>query len=318
MGAQLSSTGTSPVLRKLALVCALGTFAGLALPADAAAQRMLIRDFLPVAPQPVAEPTFVTAADIFASDFLTTQLRHPRVVAARIETRFSIRQLYEERGIAYPAAELFIRIFKRERVLELWAREQTGEQFALLKKYPICALTGEPGPKRKRGDLQTPEGFYEINRFNPNSAFHLSLHINYPNRSDRLLGERSALGGDIFIHGGCQTEGCIAVTDDNIKELYWIAVEARAAGQRTIPVHIFPFRLTDEDLEIASGFFADQPHLIEFWRSLQPGYAYFEETRTIPRMGIDGRGLYVLGGDVDPARADDEPRLLGRPVDDPR
>jgi hypothetical protein len=107
-------------------------------------------------------------------------------------------------------------------------------------------MAGELGPKRKQGDNQTPEGFYAISYFNPRSDFHLSLHIDYPNRRDRAAGADGVkLGGDIFIHGGCLSEGCLAITDEGIRELYWLAVEARSVGQRRIPVHIFPARLGD-------------------------------------------------------------------------
>jgi murein L,D-transpeptidase YafK len=313
----LRSTQGTPRLRAFGrfIICALA----LVLTAgEAAAQRMLIREFLP-SPVPMGEDRTTlaaafTASDLFASDFLNAQLRHQRVLAARIETRFGIKQMFEARGIEYPAAEIFLRVFKRERVLELWVRPHGERQFAMLKSYGICALAGEPGPKRRQGDNQTPEGFYEINHFNPNSAFHLSLHINYPNRSDRLLANGGPLGGDIFIHGGCQTEGCIAVTDEGIKELYWMGVEARAAGQRVLPIHIFPFRLTDEDLAIAANVYTEAPALIRFWQSLQAGYEHFERTRTLPAIGVDARGYYALQGTAAPGNGTDPRMLLGRPV----
>jgi murein L,D-transpeptidase YafK len=228
------------------------------------------------------------------ADFARSQLRHPRVLDARINARYGIKQLYRERGIPYPAAEVFMRVFKRERVLELWVRPAGEDRFALLKEYRICALAGEIGPKRKQGDNQTPEGFYEIDSFNPNSEYLLSLHVNYPNDSDRALGYRDALGGAIFIHGGCKTIGCIAVTDDAIEELYWIAVEARAAGQEHIPLHIFPARLTDDEMKLLGGKFGNRKDLLAFWQSLRPGYEYFERTRTLPRIGIDGSGRYRM------------------------
>jgi murein L,D-transpeptidase YafK len=129
-----------------------------------------------------------------------------------------------------------------------------------------------------------------------------------------VLGGGGPLGGDIFIHGGCRTEGCIAVTDEGIKELYWISVEARAAGQRTLPVHIFPFRLTEEDLDIAANVYANEPGLIRFWRSLQAGFAHFERTRTLPGITVDAYGYYALTDG--PARDRDTGTrgLLGTPV----
>jgi murein L,D-transpeptidase YafK len=229
--------------------------------------------------------------------FALSQLRNERVLDARVATRFHIKRLFHERGIRYPAADVFMRIFKRERSLELWVRPEDGEEFALLKTYSICALAGELGPKRVQGDAQVPEGFYFIDFFNPRSDFHLSLHLDYPNRRDRITGiEGTNLGGDIFIHGGCNSDGCLAVTDDGIRELYWIAVEARATGQQRIPVHIFPARLEDEDLDLLLAAFRDTPGLGYFWQSLKPGYDFFEQNRRVPHIAVDDDGYYRVNG----------------------
>jgi hypothetical protein len=239
------------------------------------------------------------AATAPALDFTSNQLRHHRVLQARLQTRFGIKRLFRERGIPYPAAEIFIRVFKRERTLELWVRPTNSDRFSLLKQYMVCALAGELGPKRSQGDGQTPEGFYEIDHFNPSSVYLLSLHLNYPNRSDRMLGGHSGLGGDIFIHGGCETEGCIAVTDEAIKELYWIGVEARASGQQRIPVHIFPARLTAEELNVLGRKFGNRTDLLAFWTSLKPGFDHFERTRQLPPIRIDAKGHYGLLGEIE-------------------
>jgi len=226
------------------------------------------------------------------TDFAREQLRFPRVEAARLRTRFGIKQLYRERGIAYPAAEIFMRVFKRERVLEVWARPAGSEKFSLLTAYRVCALAGEVGPKRRQGDLMTPEGFYEVDSFNPYSQYRLSLHVNYPNPSDRMLGYQEALGGQIFIHGGCKTAGCIAVTDESIEELYWIAVEARAVGQKRIPVHIFPARLDDEEIARLGRTFGSQSELLTFWKNLRTGYEFFDRNGRLPAITVDASGRY--------------------------
>jgi murein L,D-transpeptidase YafK len=231
------------------------------------------------------------------SSFALEQLRYERVQDARLMSRFNIKRLFHEQGITYPAAEIFMRIFKRERALELWARPVGVDQFQLLKTYDICAMAGTLGPKRRQGDRQTPEGFYQISYFNPRSDFHLSLHIDYPNRRDRAAGlEGVSLGGDIYIHGGCSSEGCLAITDDGIRELYWLSVEARSAGQTRIPVHIFPARLDTQDLEILQRMFGDQPDLGRFWATLKPAYDYFEEHRRLPTIGVNARGEYAVNG----------------------
>jgi hypothetical protein len=242
----------------------------------------------PEAPMVAALPT--------ESAFALEQLRYDRVRHARLTTRHDIKRLFHERGITYPAAEIFMRIFKRERSLELWVRGQGADRFELLKLYDICAMAGTMGPKQRQGDNQTPEGFYYVEFFNPRSEFHLSLHINYPNARDRAAGlEGVSLGGDIYIHGGCSSEGCLAITDDGIRELYWLSVEARSAGQRRIPVHIFPARLDTRDLEILQQAFAEAPELGRFWQTLKPAYDYFEEHRRVPAVGVNTRGEYALG-----------------------
>jgi murein L,D-transpeptidase YafK len=245
---------------------------------------------VPLAPRPVAAlPT--------ETSFALEQLRHERVREARLQSRFAIKRLFHEQGIAYPAAEIFLRIFKRERTLELWVRSADADRFALLKTYDICAMAGSLGPKRRQGDSQTPEGFYHISWFNPQSEYHLSLHIDYPNRRDRASGlEGVSLGGDIFIHGGCSSEGCLAITDAGIRELYWLSVEARAGGQMRIPVHIFPARLETQDFEILQRTFGHRPDLGRFWATLKPGYDYFEQHRRLPAVGVDARGEYAVNG----------------------
>lgn len=236
-----------------------------------------------------------------ANEFVRNQLEYERVLAARVEKRFEVKKIFRERGIAYPAAEIFMRAFKREQELEVWVRPQGEQKFVLLKTYEICALGEKPGPKRKQGDLQTPEGFYYIDDFNPRSGYHLSLHVNYPNESDRILGDGKPLGGDIFMHGGCKTAGCLALTDDGIKEVYVMAMESRDNGQQRIPVHIFPARLGDENLkQLVRVFEKDAPRLITFWANLKTGYDVFETTRTLPAVSVNKRGRYVFTG-LEPA-----------------
>ena len=135
---------------------------------------------------------------------------------------------------------------------------------------------------------------YYIDGFNPASEFHSSLHLDYPNRSDQMLNPGTNLGGNILlIHGGCRTEGCLAVTDDAIKELYWLAVEARTAGQQRIPVHIFPARLNDDELYRLTQVFTEDPYLKRFWANLKPAYDFFETKRQLPPVRVDDRGRYL-------------------------
>ena len=243
-----------------------------------------------------ASRSSMTAADhaVAESGFARAQLRHSRVRRAQINARPRISQLFRESGIRHPAAEIFVRVFKRDRELEVWVRPVDGSRFQLLKTYGICALAGKPGPKRSQGDAQVPEGFYNIDLFNPQSSYHLSMRVDYPNASDVAAGGDAPLGGDIYIHGGCVSEGCLAMTDEGIEDLYWLGIEAHAMGQTSIPIHIFPARLTDAELRQMKDVFADQPELLKFWKTLQPGYEYFEKNRRLPQVLVDAGGKYRL------------------------
>jgi murein L,D-transpeptidase YafK len=210
-------------------------------------------------------------ADSSGAAFWQQQRRFPRVRAAEVTTGPTVANRLRTHYLDPKRLEIFIRMIKTRAEVEVWARNQNGGPFELLHAYPLSATSGSLGPKRRAGDYQVPEGFYEIDRFNPKSNFHLSLGINYPNAADRALGEPNP-GGDIFIHGGAASIGCLPITDAGIEEVYLLAVMARAAGQGVIPVHIFPFPITE--VELAKH--RTSPHQA-FWRGLMPGYAYFEK-----------------------------------------
>lgn len=213
----------------------------------------------------------------------------PRLRAALANTQGALERHFAERGLPFPPREVFLRAFKHERELELWAKNASGE-WVLAKTFPVCMASGEAGPKRRLGDLQVPEGFYHVDRFNPWSDFHLSLGINYPNESDRILGERGRLGGDIFIHGSCVSIGCLAITDPLIEELYAVTWLARGRGQREIPVHIFPARMDGPAMrELRAEASAE---LLRFWEDLELGYRWFEEKRRLPRIRVGSDGRY--------------------------
>ena len=152
-----------------------------------------------------------------------------------------VRQ-FEAKKLKWPARYIYIRSFKYDSQLEVWVKDEIKEPFRLFKTYKVCALAGSLGPKRMRDDYQVPEGFYYINEFNPKSNYYLSLGLNYPNASDRILSDSYQPGGDIYIHGSCVTVGCIPLTDNQIDELYILAAHAKDMGQDFIPVHIFPIR----------------------------------------------------------------------------
>lgn len=226
-----------------------------------------------------------------ADTFKAGQRRFPRVRAALSAKSAVVAQTFKSAGLAFPPERIFLRIFKHENQVELWAGGRKGK-LSRVKVYPVCYASGEPGPKRRRGDEQVPEGFYHIDRFNPRSNFLLSLGLNYPNRSDRILGHKGDLGGDIFIHGSCVSVGCVAITDALIQEVYIIAVEARNRGQRRIPVHVFPRRMDTEGMAALTKEAGTGAERLAFWRNLQDGYTFFEDKRVLPRVSVGRDGRY--------------------------
>ena len=197
----------------------------------------------------------------------------------------SVAQAAKRAGLTIPFRRAFLRAFKREGELELWAG---GDHMALMRTYPIAAMSGALGPKRRESDLQVPEGVYRIVRFNPHSRFHLSMGLDYPNASDRLRGGPKP-GTDIYIHGNRVSAGCLAMTDALIDEIYPLC--AGAGNRRTIPVHVFPARLDDATL---ADLCRRVPAHAAFWRELKPVYDAFERTRVVPAVVVSPSGAYRL------------------------
>ena len=214
------------------------------------------------------------------SNFKAQQLTFERVKQAYGEKWNSLQKELKKDQITGKFS-LYIAAYKAERKLEIWLKENNQKQYKLFKVYPFCQHSGVLGPKLKEGDLQIPEGFYYITAFNPLSNFHLSLGINYPNSIDLLRSANEKPGSDIYIHGKCETVGCIPITDDKIKEVYVLATEARNGGQNQIPVHIYPFKITDTNL---NKYLAQFPQHKAFWINLQQGYNYFEKYRRMPQV----------------------------------
>lgn len=215
-----------------------------------------------------------------------------RVARARAARDKIIRGRFQRAGIEYPPREIFLRWFKKEAVIELWARAGR-EPFRLVNSYAILASSGGPGPKRVEGDGQVPEGFYEIDRFNPESLFHLSMGLNYPNASDRVLSDLEKPGSDIYIHGKNVSIGCAPVGDDAIEELYLIAFDVSNHGERRIPVHIFPARMAGPEwTRFSTAAIAETPVLRPFWEQLQPAYDFFESWHRLPKITVAPDGRY--------------------------
>jgi murein L,D-transpeptidase YafK len=185
---------------------------------------------------------------------------------------------------------ILIRLFKEEAELEVWKQDTKGS-FQILKTYPICRWSGDLGPKLREGDRQAPEGFYTVTPklMNPNSSFHLSMNMGYPNAFDKANDRDGSL---LMIHGDCWSIGCYAMTDEQIGEIYALAREA-FIGRPEFQVQAYPFRLTPANL----ARHRNNPNLA-FWMMLKIGNDHFETTHLEPKVNVCDR-RYVF--DAQPA-----------------
>lgn len=208
----------------------------------------------------------------------------PKANTLMSQVRPKIEQELQAQGFA-AGQPIFIRIFKIPGTLEVWLNK--GRGFELFKTYPICSYSGFPGPKMNEGDRQAPEGFYTVtaDQFNPNSQYHLAFDVGYPNDYDLA---RHRTGSMIMVHGDCKSVGCYAMTNNRIEEIYYLAYQALIQGQERFSVHIFPFALTGKNLKK----YAMSPW-INFWRSLEPGFATFEQFKQVPEIAVVN-GEYVV------------------------
>ena len=178
------------------------------------------------------------------ADHAMTRLQGGYTVADRIEqyggaARTRITPAFGAAGLPYPPAELAFVAIKDERRLEVYARRSGADAWRHVRDYPVLAASGRAGPKLREGDGQVPEGVYRIELLNPNSRYHLSLRLDYPNAFDRRMAAvdgRTRLGGDIMIHGAAVSIGCLAVGDEAAEDLFVLAADAGTESVRVIVV----------------------------------------------------------------------------------
>lgn len=237
---------------------------------------------------------FIAAMIFLSGDFKSEQIKHFKVKQAYTEKLKYIEDLLRSKQLKLETLQLYLRAFKQEGQLEVWAKNITDKQYQLVVTYAICRSSGTLGPKRKEGDYQVPEGFYHINHFNPESNYYLSLGISYPNASDKVFADKKYPGGAIYIHGNCVTIGCLPITDDKIKELYILTLEACDNGQKEIPVTIFPARMTQKNLDKLKqeGSFSNETW--NLWQDLKTGYDLFEKTLEVPAVEFLQNGRHKL------------------------
>mgnify|MGYP000346386026 CR=1 FL=1 len=238
--------------------------------------------------------TMILTSFIISPDFLAEQKKYERVKTAYKEKEKQIAETLKTNSINPDELNILIVSYKDELELDIYAKKKTDAGYKKILSYEVCARSGEPGPKRRQGDSQVPEGFYHIDRFNPTSNFYLSLGLNYPNQADKKKSTAKNLGGDIFIHGSCVTIGCMPMTDDKIKEIYLYSIQAKNNGQAKIPVYVFPFKMTDENAKKFKDRYKSNEALVKFWDNLKTGYDKFEKEKKELKVSVDANGDYLF------------------------
>jgi hypothetical protein len=186
--------------------------------------------------------------------------------------RSRMQPYFSRAHVPYPPARLALLVFKKEKRLSVWAASREGN-WRFIRAYPILAASGKAGPKLREGDYQVPEGIYRIAWLNPNSSYHLSMKVSYPNAFDlahATTEKRTRLGGDIFIHGNALSIGCIAVGDIGIEELFTLVADA--GGAQSAKVILAP-----NDLRIANAplWHRSHPWIATLYKSIATALAEF-------------------------------------------
>lgn len=199
----------------------------------------------------------------------------------------SVKAALTEKGLSL-GSPVFLQITKAPAELTAFVQDADG-RFQPYRTWPVCAVSGDLGPKLREGDLQAPEGFYTVRpgQMNPASSYHLSFNLGYPNAFDRA---NWRTGSFLMVHGSCASIGCFAMTDPVIEEIWTLMQAAFEGGQPDVKVHIFPFPMTEANM----ATHAASEHAA-FWQSLKPAWDGFAASGKVPRVSVRG-AAYQVGG----------------------
>lgn len=184
--------------------------------------------------------------------------------------RKSIVSRFESAHIVYPPEKACLVYLKEENRLYLFAPDQK-QKWIQIACYKLTSWSGTLGPKLKEGDMQMPEGFYKFTALDART--HLCLWVNYPNSRDRAqakLEHRSAIGGDIQIHEGVYSTGCIVLDHPSMTELF---VLAHDIGCENIELIMAPCNLASHEPTI--DFRAQPSWLPKLYKELKGSLARF-------------------------------------------
>jgi hypothetical protein len=186
-----------------------------------------------------APPTLAAKHVLTESVALNESALKQRIAEIGPEASGRLVEKFAAATAPWPPAQIGLITIKDEKALDLYARSGGG-RWKFVFRYRLLASSGVSGPKLRQGDRQIPEGIYGISFLNPNSHYHVSLRVNYPNAFDRRMATRDGrkdLGGDIMIHGKNASAGCLAIGDEAAEEVF---VLAEKVGLRNVKLIIAP------------------------------------------------------------------------------
>jgi murein L,D-transpeptidase YafK len=201
-----------------------------------------------------------------------------RTTVAEVVTRIGVQteqkllHRFTAAGVAYPPTSITLLATKQEAELELWGSD--GNAFQYIHTYSILKASGTTGPKLREGDKQVPEGIYSVVGLNPNSAYHLSMKLNYPNAFDlkhAAAENRTEPGTNIFIHGKAQSVGCLAMGDETIEELF---VLAAVVGIENVKVVIAP--KDPREHKLTRNTDTDAPWVSELYQQIETTFSLYQ------------------------------------------
>ena len=256
---------------------------------------------------------FLLSTIVFTPDTPPLSFRQNQMAFTRVREAYSAKEKTVVKTLAAhsinrDSLNIYLRVFKNEMKMELWAKNSSDSAYEFIKFFPICDISGDIGPKRQARDLQVPEGFYHISNINPYSKYYLSLQINYPNASDSIRGVKGHLGNLIFIHGGSESSGCIAITDEQIKELVVYCIEAYNSGQKQIDITIFPADLNELAYARLMKAYKRDSDKTSLWHDLKKHYDQFSLTKTPPPV------RFLLNGNHDFVRTYKYMKSIDEPI----
>ncbi len=190
------------------------------------------------------------------------------------EARSRLYPYFDEAGVTYPPEQITLLATKNDRQLELWALHNSNPVF--IRKFQVHAQSGVPGPKLREGDKQVPEGIYQIEGLNPNSSYHLSMKLNYPNEFDLKHAKaegRENPGSNIFIHGKAVSIGCLAMGDEAIEDLF---VLVHDVGRTKVNVVIAPSDPRESPLDAR----AKPAWVTELYETIEKEFQYYAQNET--------------------------------------